>query len=56
VAFVLIVRFVLFVPITVVGLLLMLTCYGGPSRMFGARPRPEGGGATADGVSRRPAA
>ena len=37
VAFVLLVRFVLFVPITVAGLILMLTRYGGFARMFGRR-------------------
>lgn len=38
VAFVLLARFVLFVPITVAGLVLMLARYGGLSRMFGRRP------------------
>jgi glycosyltransferase 2 family protein len=37
VAYVLLVRFVLFVPVTVAGLVLMLTRYGGLSRMFGRR-------------------
>jgi glycosyltransferase 2 family protein len=37
VAYVLLVRFVLFVPITVAGLVLMLTRYGGLSRLFGRR-------------------
>jgi len=38
VSFVLLARFVLFVPITVAGLILMLTRYGGFGRMFGRRP------------------
>jgi glycosyltransferase 2 family protein len=38
VSFVLLARFVLFVPITVAGLVLMLTRYGGFGRMFGRRP------------------
>ena len=42
VAFVVLARFVLFVPITVAGLILMLTRYGGFARMFGRRPA-EGG-------------
>jgi glycosyltransferase 2 family protein len=37
VAFVVLARFVLFVPITVAGLILMLTRYGGFARMFGRR-------------------
>lgn len=37
VAFVVLARFVLFVPITVAGLILMLTRYGGFARMFGGR-------------------
>jgi uncharacterized membrane protein YbhN (UPF0104 family) len=37
VAYVVLVRFVLFVPITIAGLVLMLTRYGGLSRLFGRR-------------------
>jgi uncharacterized membrane protein YbhN (UPF0104 family) len=47
VAFVLLVRFVLFVPITVAGLVLMLTRYGGFARMFGRRPAEDDDEATA---------
>ena len=33
-------RFVVFVPITLVGLLLMVTRYGGPRALRAAEPRP----------------
>jgi uncharacterized membrane protein YbhN (UPF0104 family) len=40
-SYLLLLRFMLFVPITVVGLLLMLTRYGGLARMFGRRAKRE---------------
>jgi uncharacterized membrane protein YbhN (UPF0104 family) len=43
VAFVLLVRFVLFVPITAVGLVVMFTRYGGLSRLFGRHSLPHAG-------------
>jgi glycosyltransferase 2 family protein len=51
VAFVLLVRFVLFVPITAAGLLVMLTRYGGLSRMFGSTIRADEAGEARRGVA-----
>jgi uncharacterized membrane protein YbhN (UPF0104 family) len=48
VAYVVLVRFVLFVPITLLGLVLMLTRYGGLSRIFGRRAAEDDDGATAE--------